>query len=354
MIQQYLIEFFVGALAITVFAALLWAFKRLPAERWQFVATVPIRKNEDGHWEGLNITYYGAFSAMSYVLSIALLMIMLSALSIPLWAQIGFIATMLAIIVPSSRWVAKLVEGKSHTFTVCGAVFVAVIVCPPAVMALSEAMVVLGQSKIAAMPVLAAIAIAYAFGEGVGRVACISFGCCYGKPVASTHGIARAIFAKLNFVFHGTTKKIAYEAQLDGVPVVPIQALTSTIYILAGLASFWLFMRGWFASAAVISMGLTQVWRVYSETLRADYRGDAATSPYQWMALATAVISVGYAVALHDSPGVMPSLEKGLAAVWSPGALVSLQIIGLLIFFYTGRSEVTQARMSIHVCHDKT
>ena len=48
------------------------------------------------------------------------------------------------------------------------------------------------------------------------------------------------------------------------------------------------------------------------------------------------------------------TLLIGLAyAYWRHGTLMALQLMGLIIFFYTGRSDVTQSRMQIHVCQDK-
>jgi hypothetical protein len=34
------------------------------------------------------------------------------------------------------------------------------------------------------VPALAAVMIAYTFGEALGRLACISFGCCYGVSIS--------------------------------------------------------------------------------------------------------------------------------------------------------------------------
>ena len=67
------------------------------------------------------------------------------------------------------------------------------------------------------MPMLetmGAIFIAYAFGEGIGRLACISFGCCYGKPLSECNPLIERIFQRWNFAFQGKTKKIAYASIL--------------------------------------------------------------------------------------------------------------------------------------------
>lgn len=350
-----MIELFVGSLSILFLSALAWAFKSLPAEHWQFVASIPLHKHSDGHWIGLNLTFYGVLTAISYVVSIAAMIVMAGAVGVGLGVLLPLVAVSLALIVPSSRWMAQLIEGKQHTFTVAGAVFVGVLLCPVAVIATNKILLFFNAAPLPILPLFAAMAISYAFGEGLGRVACISFGCCYGKPVTRiAHPLARKAFERLHFVFVGRTKKIAYESQLDGVPVVPIQALTATLYVVIALIAFWLYLHGWFAISLLTVMGITQLWRVYSETLRADYRGGSKISMYQILALVTAIISAFYAMAFRASAQGTPNLPQGLETIWAIGPLLALQILGLIIFYYTGRSEVTQSQLQIHVCHDKT
>ena len=50
---------FVTALAAVLFGALAWGIRALPAERWQMIAAVPLAKNGNGEWQGLNLTFYG-------------------------------------------------------------------------------------------------------------------------------------------------------------------------------------------------------------------------------------------------------------------------------------------------------
>ena len=348
-----MIELIVALLSLALAGLLFWAFKTLPAEQWQFVATVPRHRHADGHWIGVNLTFYGALTALGYIVAITMMIVMCAAVGVSLAPLIGLVAVLLIVIVPSLRWMAAIVEGKQHTFTVAGAVFVAALVCPMAVLACNFGLPYFGVEPMPTLPLLATMAISYTFGEGIGRVACISFGCCYGKPVSMTSGIWRRIFTNLHFVFEGGTKKIAYESQLDGVPVIPIQAFTSTLYVATAIIGFWLYMHGWYTTALILTLGISQLWRLYSEFLRADYRGGNAISPYQLMAIATLLIGVGYAFAYRGTFPVKPDLIRGLDAIWAPGPLMALQLLGLVIFFYTGRSEVTQSKMHIQVCHDK-
>jgi hypothetical protein len=47
-------------------------------------------------------------------------------------------------------------------------------------------------------PALAAMPVAYAYGEGLGRLACISFGCCYGKSLDQLSPRMRRSHARLS------------------------------------------------------------------------------------------------------------------------------------------------------------
>lgn len=52
-------ETFVVILAVLCAALFGWAFRVLPHERWQLLAAVPLRKDADGRWRALNLTYPG-------------------------------------------------------------------------------------------------------------------------------------------------------------------------------------------------------------------------------------------------------------------------------------------------------
>jgi hypothetical protein len=43
----------------------------------------------------------------------------------------------------------------------------------------------------------------------------------------------------------------------------------------------------------------------------------------------------------------------GAATLWSPGMLLFLQVLWIVIFIYTGRSSVTEARVAVRVCEDR-
>lgn len=201
---------------------------------------------------------------------------------------------------------------------------------------------------------MAAMMIAYAFGEGIGRLACISFGCCYGKPLSECHALIKQIFGRSHFVFQGKTKKIHYESQLEGRPVVPVQALTAVLYTGAGILSFYLFLKGFSRAALLLPLLVSQSWRFTSEFFRADYRGESTVSAYQIMSL----LAMGYILLLvfaYAQPRrVTPTLMTGLQSLWDPGFIIFLLVLGIVSFVYTGKSETTNCTIDIQVVANNT
>jgi hypothetical protein len=335
-----------GLLLALVFA---WGFKVLPEERWQILAAIPQRKQTADQWQGLNLTFYGVFLATSCTLAVALLLVLLAAVAVPLEMSLAMIAASLAACLPAASLVARLVERRRHTFTVAGAFFVGCLVIPLVVWALNASLGRLHGYCIPLLPALAAVAVCYALGEGVGRLACVSFGCCYGKPVDQCPRLLRGLFAAVAFVFRGKTKKAAYEGDLEGVPLVPIQALTAVWFSAVCLLGLLLFLLGYYRTALAATVAATQVWRWFSEFFRADYRGGGRFSPYQAMAL----VSIGYAAAFvaWTAPAslVAADLTAATALFANPLALLFLQLLWVTVFLYTGRSQVTSSTISFHV-----
>jgi len=342
---------FLSALLLACLALLFWGFRVLPGERWQMLATLPLRRLTDGRWQGINLTWYGLLTANAYLAAVAVLVLLLGTVGVPLASILAATAALLLACVPASRLVARLVEGKAHTFTVGGAVFVGLLIAPWLLAGVNR---LPWLSPLPVFPALAAIAVAYAFGEGLGRLACISFGCCYGKPLAQCGGRAQKLFRRRHFVFFGATKKIAYADGLEGVGVVPVQGLTAVLYCLVGVAGTALFLNGAFNAAFVLATCVTQGWRVYSETLRADYRGVGRISAYQLMALAALPYALAIAL-FHPAAGsaVVPELHRGFALFGQPFLPIFLQGLWLVLFIHTGRSSVTGATLSFHVHHDR-
>jgi hypothetical protein len=345
-------------LFMLVFSAMLtaylsWGIRTLPRERWQILATIPVRKKEGAWWDGVNLTWYGLLTGNAYAVAVAVLFILMGSVNIPLAGTALMATIMLSCCVPASRLVARIVEKKAHTFTVGGAVFVGVILAPAVVWVVNRT---LGQALAFSIPpaaALAALAISYAFGEGLGRLACISFGCCYGKPLADAPAWQRRIFAGQSFTFTGGTRKIAYAGGMEGVRVLPVQALTAIIYSGIALAATALFLNSRYALSFTLSLAATQAWRVFSETLRADYRGSGSFSAYQGMGLISILYGIVVIFLAPSNPSVHPSSAAGVETLWHPAPILFLQCVWCAISLYTGRSTVTGATVSFHVHSDR-
>ncbi len=341
-------------LSVTVFTAYFWwGFKVLPGEKWQIVASMPVSRTGSGEWNGVNFTWYGLLTANAYLVAVAVLLVLMGAVGVPPLGTAILAASMLFCCVPASRLVARIVEKKNHTFTVGGAVFVGIVITPFVITVIN---LTAGEQLAFHIPIMsayAAIAIAYAIGEGLGRMACISFGCCYGKPLSISSELLKRIFTGRAFIFTGNTKKIAYAGGLEGAEVIPVQALTAVLYSICGLTAAAMYLLSHQMGAFLLATITTQGWRSFSETLRADYRGEGSISAYQIMGLVGAVYAVAAAFFFAGSQSGTPDLAAGLKSLWSPALILFLQCIWVLLFFYTGRSTVTGATLSFHVHSDR-
>ncbi|MFH1138989.1 MAG: prolipoprotein diacylglyceryl transferase family protein [Pseudomonadota bacterium] len=342
---------FVGSFAVVYLVILRWACRTLPGERWQIFASIPLRKNGSGDWQGLNITFYGLIVSAGYTTGSAMVLVMMGAAGVPPVEALFLLAPLFSLCVPAASWVARIVERKPQTLTVGGASFVGLLAIPWLALAVREA---LGGSHntgpgLQVIPAAAAAAVGYAVGEGLGRLACISFGCCYGKPLDQCRPLLQRVFSGRGFIFTGPTKKISYESGLEGRPVAPIQAVTSVICVGAGLLGFYLFLIGKPTASFLTTLILTQLWRAWSEVFRADYRGGGKISVYQYLALAGVAYGTVVAFAFPLEPGFAPNLNLGLAALWSPWVLIGLEGLWLAVVYHVGRSKVTGAVIRFHV-----
>jgi hypothetical protein len=346
-------ELFILTLGIALTGLFSWGFRVLPEERWQVIGCLLSGKDQEGAWKGLNLTYYGFFNATAYLLAAVVFFVLAGSLALPPVGALFLLAAVLVICMPASRLIAFWVEGKANTFTVGGASFLGLIGAPWIIRGIGETLGERMGFSVPLLGLLAAISIAYALGEGIGRLACISFGCCYGKPLSECHPLLKKIFWGRCFVFSGETKKIAYAHHLDGQEVIPIQAVTAVLLTTTGLFGCYGFLKGFYAASFLGTVVVTQLWRVLSEWFRADYRGNGRISAYQIMSL----FAIGYTVAIvamFPSADVrMPDLAAGLLALWAPGILLFFQILWVIVFIYTGRSRVTGATVHLHVIKEK-
>lgn len=343
---------FISALGVILAHFLGWCFKHLAGERWQMLAVVPLRKIGDTTWQGVNLTYYGFFIATSQLLSLMLLLILLGSMGISKGAAMVAVLMVLAVCVPAARLVAMVVEKKRHTFTIGGASFVGVLVAPWAIM-LTDYLFSSPEWFLPTIPTLAAMSIGYTLGEGLGRLGCISYGCCYGKPVSSCNRFIQWLFSRTGCIFHGSTKKVAYEAQLEGERLVPIQAITCIIYCSGSLVGSYLFLKGLFTPALLFTIGLTQLWRIFSETMRADFRGFGTISAYQKMGVLSVIYVLVVVACVPRSSLPSPVIVDGLSIIWNPTILISLQILWFIFFFTFGRSTVTSSVVSFDLIRER-
>ena len=331
---------------------LAWGFKHLPGERWQMLAVIPKSKGRGEQWQGVNLTYYGFFLATGQVFAVVLLMILLGSAGISLAGTLLATALILGACIPASRIVAILVEKKRHTFTIGGASFVGILLAPWCVILAEKILNTFSGCRLPMLPVLTAMAVAYTLGEGLGRLGCISFGCCYGKALRDCSPLMQRVFSRTAFIFQGPLKKAVYEGKAGDQPLIPIQAMTCILYCLTAIGGSLLFLRGCFTAAFLLSISVTQVWRILSETLRADFRGFSRISAYQKMG-GLAVLYVLLIVTFLDAPQLaMPNIAQGIGLLWHPGIIIGLQAFWLITFAIFGRSTVTSSTLSFQLIRE--
>ncbi len=340
---------FLLILGLVCAAALYWGCRRLPGPQWQIWATLPRYDGATGHWLGTNLTWYGMITATANLLAILVAFCLLGSIGVTGSEMLLVAGTLLLVALPAARWVAWLVEGKRYTFTIGGAVFVGFVMLPWILVGYNHLGATAATEPLPVLAVMAAVATAYAFGEGFGRLACISYGCCYGKPLETCGPLTRSLFGRRHFVFRGATKKIAYAAGLEGESVVPVQGITAGFYCVTGLIAAGLFLKGHFTAAFLLAAWVTQGWRVVSELWRADYRGNGKLSAYQVMGLSLLPYALLLAGSFPSSGGIYVDMARGLRGLWQPTVLLALQGIWLITFLFLGRSRVTGARLSFHV-----
>lgn len=345
--------FFLGGCGLLFSTLLCWGFKFLPRERWQMMAVVPRHKHEDERWHGTNLTFYGFFIATSQLFAITLLLILFGSLEISMPGALLATGILLMVCVPASKIVAILVERKRHTFTIGGASFVGVVLAPWCIIFTSFLLTRLsGHPNMPVIPMLAAMATCYTLGEGLGRLGCISYGCCYGKPVSDCSPIMQKVFRRLNFCFTGTNKKAVYEGKLSGRELVPIQAITAIIYTTTSLISASLYLHSMFIPALLVPIMVTQGWRIISETMRADFRGFTKISAYQKMGLIAIVYMILIVLVIPTGATAVPSLKAGLAFFWHPGIILGLQTMWLFFLFFYGKSTITIAEVKYNLLEE--
>lgn len=344
---------FVVILAFGLLALIAWGVHTLPEERWQMLAAVPVTKCADGSWHGLNLTFYGFFSATATTFGLAVLLVLLASVGMAITTTFSLAFLILLICVPASRLVAAAVERKRNTFTIAGAAFVATIVLPVLLLVAHPLASRFLHRDIPMLPTLASTVIAYVLAESIGRLACLSFGCCYGMRLSDANPRLARLFQKHNLIVYGATKKAAYASGLAGEPLIPVQALTSVLFATSGVAGVGLYLAHHFRSAALIPALVSWIWRACSESLRADHRGTSHISAYQVMAIVSAAYLVVFLLLIPSGDAVVPSLVVAFSQLFSAPVVLLLQFVWVGLFLYYGRSRVTESTLSFRVVTDR-
>lgn len=327
--------------------ALGWRY--LPSDRFQVLAAVPVRQGEDQHWQGINFTWYGLILASAAVVGLIFVLILGRAANMAMVPLLALLTLIVGLCVPASRWIARLVEKKWYTFTIGGAFFCGLVLAPLLILVINGVCWLTATPLLNGPIVLAALAIGYIIGEGLGRLACLSFGCCYGKPLEQCGRLTSRLLDRLAVVFTAPTKKAVYEGGLAGVKLVPVQGLTCLLYTATGLVACHFFLQGSYRTAFLLSLVVSQVWRVLSEMLRADFRGFSTVTAYQKMAMA-AIVYGGLLCLLLPQPAVpRPDIAAGLLVLIDPVLLLGLKALWFILFLHFGRSMVTGAILSFQV-----
>ena len=343
---------FLTFLSVLLGSIFFWSCRNLPKERWQMLAAIPLRQMADGRWQAVNLTFYGLFISFSITFSLTLFCILLGAADISVKGGLTAALILLALCLPAARIIAMLVEGKKHTFTVGGAFFVGSVAAPWVVFIVNELPLFNGYIRLPVVPVLAAMSIAYCLGEGIGRLACISFGCCYGKPLKNCRPLTRSIFSHVSFIFYGKTKKAVYAGQLAGEPLLPVQAITSLVLMATALFGCALYLQGEYRSSLFVCCIISQVWRFFSESLRADFRGSGEITVYQRLALPGVFYTLLASYFFDSKFMLVPNIARGLELIWQPWLILAIQCSWLISFLYFGWSTVTGSTVSFLLKHE--
>jgi hypothetical protein len=330
------IHFLLIAVIILSIAAWYFSFTRFTREKYQVLFCVPTEK-KNNHWSGFNITWYGFIIAMSFTFSFIVFVFLTGS------SGIDYSAVALPLLIPviigvmASKLLAGFIEKKKATISVAAAAFIVLVLIPPSF----YIQYLVTGNHIQVIPVLSAISIAYAFGEGYGRLACISFGCCYGRPVRETGSIFKKLFRTMNFRFYGKMKKAVYEGKLEGVKLVPIQGITSIIYVMTGIVGAMLYYRGYFSLTLMMVISVSSVWRFLSEFLRSDFRGQGKISAYQIMSLLNIVYVALLSVFSRATNTPSIAFENGIRAITLWEIVPILFVMFIVLTIYYGKSKVT-------------
>lgn len=337
---------------VVLAATYVWAFRALPKERWQFLAAIPVEKMDNGRWRAVNLSFYGFFSATACFLGGALFVALAGAAGLSWMGALTFLTALIFTGMVASRLVNRLASGTRYGFTVGGSALVGIIAAPIVLYLLKE-YAGLVPEKVGIIQVMAALGAAYALGEGIGRWACVSFGCCYGRPISEAPHWVQPLLMRIHFTFEGRTKKAVYESGLEYKPLVPVQGLSAIVLTILAVLSVAAYLAAQYALAFLIAAIGTQGWRVMSEYLRKDERADGRWRKYQCMAVATAGTAVLITLLSGTQPATPPNPDAGWQTLRQVPVILILQAIWWMVFLRMGLSQVTGCDMAFFVREER-
>ena len=98
-----------NALLFSLLIALGW--RHLPNERFQMLAAVPIRRRDDGRWQGINFTWYGLVLATAAVIAIGFTLVLALAAGMAPAPVLALLLLIVGLCVPAARWTARITRG---------------------------------------------------------------------------------------------------------------------------------------------------------------------------------------------------------------------------------------------------
>jgi hypothetical protein len=119
--------------------------------------------------------------------------------------------------------------------------------------------------------------------------------------------------------------------------------------VAGSLVGTYVFLHGYYTWALIFTISLTQLWRIFSETLRADFRGFSKVSAYQKMGLFSVLYIVLLAPVLSTPTVQNPDILLGLHLLWQPMVILGLQCLWFVFFLFFGRSTITSASISFQL-----
>lgn len=325
--------YYLTSLFFSVFILIIiWGLKNFSKDEFQFFCAIPYKKIEENTYDGINITFYGIISALSCSASVFLFLILIKFLNFPIKLAYFILITIFLTGLFASKALAYLIEKRKNTLTIGGATFVTGIISVPLIYFFIKSFNV---NETYFFPVLSSLATSYTFGEGLGRLACISFGCCYGKPAERYPYLPN--FLKIKFLSH--TRKAVYDSNYKNLELINIQGIVVCLFTLLSLVSFILIMLEKYEIAFITSFTIPATIRFFSEFFRDDNRGFShKISLYQFFSILLVIYSI-LVLYLFNPLEVKISLIHKI--YFSNLDLIFLVITFIMTLLHSGISKVT-------------